>query len=65
MADKVAATGLEDGSILLLTFIDPAGREYTAAAVSGPAMSPDGARLKLHETKGAGLRLSDFKVVLP
>ena len=53
------------GSMLLLTFMDDSGREYTAAAISGQAIGLDDATLKLHETKGAGLRLTDFKVVLP
>ena len=53
------------GSMLLLTLVDDSGREYSAAAISGPAVDADGAQIKLHETEGAGLKLTDFKVVLP
>jgi len=62
MAELAAMLG---GSMLLLTLVDDSGREFSAAAISGPAIGPDDATLKLEETKGAGLRLTDFKVVLP
>lgn len=60
-----ALSNMLGGSMLLLTLVDDSGREYSAAAISGPAVDADGAQIKLHETEGAGLKLTDFKVVLP
>ena len=60
-----ALSNMLGGSMLLLTLVDDSGREYSAAAISGPAVDTDGAQIKLHETEGAGLKLTDFKLVLP
>jgi hypothetical protein len=53
------------GSMMLLTLVDNAGHKYSAAAITGPAVDESGQKILLHETEGAGLRLTDFKVVLP
>ena len=53
------------GSMLLLTLRDDAGHEYSAAAITGPAVDESGHQIRLHETEGSGLRLTNFKVVLP
>ncbi len=60
-----ALSNMLGGSMLLLTLVDDSGREYSAAAISGPAVDLDGAHIKLHETEGEGLRLKSFKVVTP